>query len=144
MVVIVNFFNKPCLSGRTREIIVAPQLVSLTEISPFLSSKTPTFCWVAEPLAIPEAARMRKQSSTPLILGIFLPKELFTADRWAHILDLYELLKKKKNEQGRVFSLYWHYWKVGTWKKQWIQIERRPICYFGHALYGGSGRFSTW
>lgn len=47
--------NAPLESGRTTEVMVAPQLVTLTEKSPALSSYTPTI-FLPAALAEPRAA----------------------------------------------------------------------------------------
>ena len=97
----VNIINKPCLSGRTREVIEAPQLVRLTEISPFLSSKIPTLCFVvAEPLASPETDSMTRQSSRAN-LAIFLAQKCSKSDRASVRVWLIKLLVAKLNEQKR-------------------------------------------
>lgn len=66
----------PCLSGRTRDTSVAPQLETFKERSPFLSSNNLiwSFSFLAEPLTNPEAAKKRRHSSTKILVFIFLQR----------------------------------------------------------------------
>jgi hypothetical protein len=63
----------PLQSGRTTDMTLAPQLVSLTEKSPFLSSYTPTIFLVASagPVASAQAARHSSaRNSSCLAIGV--------------------------------------------------------------------------
>lgn len=99
--------NKPFLSGKTREMIVAPQFVNLTERSPFLSSYMPTFFpFGSEPetLANPEAARRVKQSSTQILAIFFLAKNEKICDnnlmRWGELKRLMGVHENSVRRRG--------------------------------------------
>jgi len=60
----INFKRKkklviPFLSGRTRDTIDAPQLVTFKERPPFFSSNIPIFSFSREPLTNPKATMSR-------------------------------------------------------------------------------------